>query len=361
MGKSLKFAVIGCGVIGRIHLDRLIKDERVELAAICDFDGEALEKAKDRYKPIMAFNSTKELLSECNFDAAILALPTLYRRELTLKLLEMGKHLLLEKPAGLNEADIEIFKKHCRPGQIVASCSSRFSNSYSLRQGLAWIKEGRIGDVRMIRCRGILSAKPVSEALAPRWRIRREINGGGILSNWGVYDLDFMLSLTGWTFDPVRIFGQIFNIAEEADGFYITESNVESHAVCLLEDRSGVLLHYERAENYPGEANACWEVLGSTGSIKIEMLDPAAGVTLTLLDSSKGTTSKTARFEGDANFDFHEAPLKNFISAILGEEAILTDLTKYGLIARIIDGIYTNSSNYMAEPNQEVSEQANIK
>lgn len=343
MQRPVKIAVVGCGVIGTAHLDRLAKDDRVFLSAICDTNEATLQRAEKAYRPNQVFFSTDELIEKGDFDAAILALPTLQRHVLTQNLIKRKKHLLLEKPVGFSEVDINNFASEVKEGQVIASCSSRWSNSSALRQGRAWIEEGRIGEVRAINCRVLLAAKPVKDTPPPTWRIRREINGGGILSNWGAYDLDFLMALTGWSFIPARTCGHIFGISPEAGGFYVPQSNVETHAVGIVEDISGKLLHYERAEFYPGESSSLWEVLGTKGSIRINMLYPDDGVKLYQLHEGRGIEVDCASFPEDADLDIHGVPCRNFISAILGEEKILTDLPKSALIARIVDGIYASS------------------
>ena len=345
MNSPLKIAVVGCGVIGTEHLKTLRKEEHITLSAVCDKDPAILEAVSEEFSPVDCFDSADRLLSEGDFDAAVLALPTAYRRDLTRHFIEAGKHVLLEKPAGMNEKDILEFEALRSPDQIVASCSSRFSNSRALRQGREWIEAGEIGRVRLLRCRGLLAAKPVPDKPYPRWRIRHEINGGGILSNWGAYDLDFILSLSGWSFDPEDIKGRVFNVPAEVDGFHIPDSNVETHALCLAENSEGQLLHYERAETYPGDTNSCWEILGTKGSVSMDMLKAAQGVTLHQLDPEKGAVSKTVCFSEDKDYDLHRIPVSNFVAAIRGEAPPLTDLRKSALIARIIDGIYNSATN----------------
>jgi len=344
MMKTVRIAVIGAGFIGWKHLERLAADPRAVLAAVCEQDKNRLEKASAAFSPESAFRSTEELRRAGGFEAAVLALPTAYRRDLTLELLDDGVHLLLEKPGSLNAADARLFGSRTRPDQVVACASSRFSGSRALAHGREWIRQGRIGRLRMIRCRGILPARAVSGAALPKWRIRREINGGGILSNWGTYDLDFLVSLSGWEAESARLQAWISGIHPEAEAFHIPDSNVESHAVVLVEDAEGVLLHYERAETSTARADSLWEVLGTRGSVRMDMLHPAEGVTLTLLDPGHGTREETARFPEDAAYDAHAVPLDNFLDAILHGAEPLTGLEKTERIARLIDAAYCSGN-----------------
>jgi hypothetical protein len=54
-------------------------------------------------------------------------------------------------------------------------------------------KEAVLGDLRVVYCRVHQPATGTPEKAPPPWRLNKSMNGGGILMNWGCYDLDFLL------------------------------------------------------------------------------------------------------------------------------------------------------------------------
>ena len=98
--EKTKVALIGLGGIGQImHLPALLKLKEVEIEAVCDND---LGKAKNISKlhSIKKFyKKTEDLLSENpDINAVIIATPTDTHLDISIKCLEAGKNILVEKP-----------------------------------------------------------------------------------------------------------------------------------------------------------------------------------------------------------------------------------------------------------------------
>lgn len=95
--KKIKVAVIGIGNLGQHHarIYYSMKDA-VKLAAIVDIDTEKLKKYKNIYPDVKFCTDFNEILND--IDAASLVVPTKLHYELGLKILQAGKHLLIEKP-----------------------------------------------------------------------------------------------------------------------------------------------------------------------------------------------------------------------------------------------------------------------
>jgi len=48
----------------------------------------------------------------------------------------------------------------------------------------------------------------------PPWRLSKAMNGGGILVNWGCYDLDYLLGITGWMIEPRLALARTWGVPE---------------------------------------------------------------------------------------------------------------------------------------------------
>ena len=108
----IKVGVIGIGKMGGFHSSKVANSQKTELSGIFDLDfTHATTKAKEF--DTTAFKSIDELLLE--IDAVILASPTSTHAEIGKKVLQAGKHLLVEKPiaSSIDEAQqlVEIAKE----------------------------------------------------------------------------------------------------------------------------------------------------------------------------------------------------------------------------------------------------------
>ena len=91
----IKMALVGCGHMGKIHLQKLSSFDEIQIAGIVDVD---TKRANDLAQPINvpAFNNYKKLLG--NVDGVIIATPTETHYQIAKDFLKSGTHILLEKP-----------------------------------------------------------------------------------------------------------------------------------------------------------------------------------------------------------------------------------------------------------------------
>lgn len=91
----IRLGVVGVGGIGRNHARILAELDDVEVGGIYDADTERCQAVADEFG-VRALGSLDELIE--SVDAATVATPTIYHREVGEALLNAGKHVLIEKP-----------------------------------------------------------------------------------------------------------------------------------------------------------------------------------------------------------------------------------------------------------------------
>ena len=92
---KLKVGVIGVGVLGRFHTKLYKENPNVELVGVFDVSSAQAAKIGEEFG-VKAFSSEAELAAQC--DALTVAVPATNHYETAMPLIEMGKHLLMEKP-----------------------------------------------------------------------------------------------------------------------------------------------------------------------------------------------------------------------------------------------------------------------
>lgn len=148
--KKIKFAVVGCGHIGKRHAEMISRNPESELVALVDLLPK--EKLNIDTFDVPLFKSIDELLSSgLDFDVVNIATPNGYHAEHALKALESRKHVVVEKPMALNKADAEqvIYKALQVHRHVFAVMQNRYSPP-SL-----WIKEiidsGILGQIYVVQ------------------------------------------------------------------------------------------------------------------------------------------------------------------------------------------------------------------
>ena len=148
---KLRLGVVGCGrVFERYHLPALLKSADWKLAAAC----EALQERREwirRFCPDLAvFKSYEKFLSDPSLEAVLIATPPEMHFELSIKALDAGLHVIVEKPVALHleEAKQLLEASHRSKRKLQIGFNRRFNQYYSeLKKKLSLIPHDHIKSV----------------------------------------------------------------------------------------------------------------------------------------------------------------------------------------------------------------------
>jgi len=108
----LKFGIVGCGGFGGAHILGLKNQKRARIVAVCDIDKEAVNKTVENFElEVDTYTDIDEMLEKSDIDAVVVATIDQAHREITVKALKAGKHVLCEKPMALTIDDCEAMVK----------------------------------------------------------------------------------------------------------------------------------------------------------------------------------------------------------------------------------------------------------
>jgi predicted dehydrogenase len=110
----IKIGVIGCGGMGRAHVDAITENPHFNLVAGCDINPDVLNQLPDNVK---RYSKAKNLFAENKLDAVSIILPNHLYKQMVKLAAENGVHVFCEKPLGKNITDCrEIVRCACRAG-----------------------------------------------------------------------------------------------------------------------------------------------------------------------------------------------------------------------------------------------------
>ena len=113
---KLKVGVIGVGVLGRHHARLYAESPNAEMVGIFDVQKDAAEKVGAEFN-LKVFEKWEDLAAQC--DALSVAVPANYHAQTTIPLLEMGKHVLVEKPIASSIKDAELMVETAKKHNVV--------------------------------------------------------------------------------------------------------------------------------------------------------------------------------------------------------------------------------------------------
>ena len=166
---AIRIGVVGVGNRGSYEAKLISKDPRVKLAAVCDNNDDALGKAKAYAPDAKQYKDHRDLLGSKELDAVIIATPVFLHPDHFEAAVKSGKHIYMEKPAGVSVAD-------CKRVIRVADGADRKINisfGFQQRYGPVYINakkmldSGAIGPVREVHVQFLKYALTGDEPIPP--------------------------------------------------------------------------------------------------------------------------------------------------------------------------------------------------
>ena len=188
--KKYNIVLVGCGYIGGQHLDDIYYRENVEVLAVVDSDIKKAQLFAKKYGAKQFGTDYKDFVSLKEADIVIVATNVNSHFEITEFALKHNKHVLCEKPIA---STLEEGKRFYN---LVKESSSKVLIAHILRHNKSYqkiaqmIKDGAIGDLKMIRV--------VQNHHAKDWeRYKRLLNDCSPAVDCGVHYFDVMQWISG--------------------------------------------------------------------------------------------------------------------------------------------------------------------
>lgn len=255
---KIKFAVVGCGHIGKRHAEMINRHPEAELVALCDV--KAKRELGLEYSEVPFFSSIEELLaSGIDIHVVNICSPNGLHAQQSLQSLEAKKHVVCEKPMGLKKANCEavIFKALQVSRHVFCVMQNRYSPPS------VWLKEivenKIIGDVFMVQINCYWN-RDERYYKKNSWKGTKDLDGGTLFTQFSHF-IDIMY----W------LFGDIENIQAKFNNF--------THASLTDFEDSG-FVNFQFVNGGMGCINystAIWDknlessitIIGSKGSVKV--------------------------------------------------------------------------------------------
>lgn len=144
-GRSLRVAVLGCGYWGSKHARVLQGLESVETLVVVDADASRVRRMCASFPGAVGFTSLDEALDD--IDAAIVATPPTSHAPMAMRLIEAGKHVLVEKPMAAESADARRMILAAGARDVVLMVGHTFEYHSAVWMLREMIQSGEIGDL----------------------------------------------------------------------------------------------------------------------------------------------------------------------------------------------------------------------
>ena len=148
--KEIRWGIIGTGRIAREYANALMEAQDNRLLAVASRRAEAAEAFALPYPNVTAQQTCQQLLDDPEVDAVYIATPHPQHAEWTIRALQSGKHVLCEKPLGINHSEVmAMVDAAAQSGRFLME-AFMYRCHPQTRRLLELVNDGAIGELRHI-------------------------------------------------------------------------------------------------------------------------------------------------------------------------------------------------------------------
>src|SRR5215471_15242122 len=183
--KKIKFAIVGCGHIGKRHAKLVAENPHAELAALVDIKDPVQLGIESFAVPF--YSSLDEFLhSGSDTDVVNIATPNGLHAGQAITCLQMEKHVVIEKPMALHRADAEniIHTALQQHKHVFVVMQNRYSAPAKWIKGL--IDSGKLGKTWFVQlnCFWNRDERYYMQANKKSWHGTKDLDGGSLFTQF---------------------------------------------------------------------------------------------------------------------------------------------------------------------------------
>ena len=217
MTRVIKFGVIGCGLMGRefasaaarwFHLTET--KARPDIVAVCDLNPRLTDWFSANIPSVTQVTADyREVLANENIEAVYCAVPHNLHHDIYPDILAAGKHLLGEKPFGIDaDANRQIQEAILAHPNNLVRCSSEMPFFPGAQKLINFVRAGDFGDIIEVEA-AFLHSSDLNPDKPINWKRIVDINGAyGCMGDLGMHVLHVPLRL-GWK--PSKVSATLVN------------------------------------------------------------------------------------------------------------------------------------------------------
>ena len=226
--RKMRFAIVGCGLIGQKRAEAIARLGHLTVLAI--------DPSKDRATSLAepygarAASDFRAAIEAADVEAVVVATPHDELSAIASACLDAGKHALVEKPGGRNLAEISAVVKAAVAAGRVAKVGYNHRFHPAVLKAREIVDRGELGQLMFIRGRYGHGGRPGYEH---EWRFKRSISGGGELIDQGSHLIDLAQWFLGEFTDIKAALRTFFWNAEIEDNVFLTLSTADRRIAWL--------------------------------------------------------------------------------------------------------------------------------
>src|SRR5512133_393354 len=186
MYRKIKWGILSTGHISKKFADALAILPDAELVAVASRDHATAKAFAEKYRLPKAYSSYQEMADDPDIDVVYIGTPHTFHLENSVMCMRKGKAVLCEKAFAINAPEAREMVRVAREENVFLMEAMITRHVPLIKKVLGWIKENRIGEVRMVK-----ASRCARGEFARGGRHLSPELGGGSLLDVGIYVISF--------------------------------------------------------------------------------------------------------------------------------------------------------------------------
>ncbi len=279
-GQRLGIAVVGIGqlTLGQI-LPAFAASKTVRLAGLVSGHADKAQRLAQDYgvdpKAVYSYDDFDNIKDNPDIQAVYIVLPNSLHKDFTIRASKAGKHVLCEKPMANTPEDCQAMIDACAHAKVQLMIAYRIHYEPHNQRAQTLVQQDRIGKPK------VFSASLCQDMGDPhQWRLNRDMAGGGVLMDLGIYALNGARFILGE--EPVEVRANTYSTPGDA-----RFAQVEEMCNFILSFPSGA--QAVCASAYGAHSTKSYSLAGETGQLILDPGIPYKGIQLKLAEASQET------------------------------------------------------------------------
>jgi predicted dehydrogenase len=163
MASTVRVGLVGCGGMGRHHLDVLRALPDFEIVGLCDVSEEARARSGEEYSVQGLYEDPGAMCDAEGLDIVTVATQTRHHHDPTVAALERGVSVICEKPIALDLGEADNMVGAASASGAKLSIHQQNHMHPGIRKAVELVADGAVGDVMVVRGRNKAGRKSGNE------------------------------------------------------------------------------------------------------------------------------------------------------------------------------------------------------
>ncbi len=292
MEQKLNWGLLSTAKINRALIKPLNASKRTRLLAVASRSQASADAYAQEWKIPRAYGSYEALLADSEIDVIYNSLPNHLHAEWTIKALRAGKHVLCEKPLGLNLEEVDAMTRASQETGKALMEGFMYRHHAQTLKAKELADSGALGKIQFIR-----GSFTYILTRAGNFRQVKEM-GGGSIWDIGCYPISYARMILGA--EPVEVFGWQVEGPGGSDESFVGQMRFPND----------VLFQFDSSFDYSFRVHM--EIVGTEGSLSIpDPFKPRRNCSIVL---KRGEQEETISIKGE---ELYRGEVENLVDVIL--------------------------------------------